>query len=250
MSTQMIEKEELKEILRQLRSKKDIARVRGHAKRALRRVDPKTLSLAEQELLSEGFTQEELRRLCDVHLELLSEELKKGPAIGKEHPIHILKVEHKIVQQNLDRLEQLMRQIDEASSFGEVKDSLEELKAISKLLVETESHHKREEEALFPRLEKHGVTGPPRIMRMEHDELRARKKVLKDLAQNPATLESKDFKARLKETGQYIVSTLRDHIFKEDNILYPTAMKTLSPGEWKDVKQQFDEMGYCSFTPR
>jgi hypothetical protein len=38
MSTEAIEKEELKEILRQLRSKKNIAIVRGQAKQALRRV--------------------------------------------------------------------------------------------------------------------------------------------------------------------------------------------------------------------
>ncbi len=56
MSGQVIEKEELKEILRQLKSKKDIAKTRTQAKETLKRVDPKTLSLAEQELLSEGFT--------------------------------------------------------------------------------------------------------------------------------------------------------------------------------------------------
>jgi len=249
MSTQAIEKEELKEILKQLKSRKDIARVTDQAKEVLRRVDPKTLSLAEQELLSEGFTQEELRHLCDIHLELLGGELEKGPAV-EEYAIQILKAEHKIVLQNLDRLEQAIRRIDGAEGFEEVKDSLEELKGISELLVETESHHKREEEALFSRLEKHGVTGPPRIMRMEHDELRVRKKALRDLAQKPKALKFEELKARLKETGGCTVSTLREHIFKEDNILYPTAMKTLSKTEWKDVKQQFDEMGYCSFTPR
>ena len=250
MSTQVIEKEELKEILRQLKSKKDIAKTRDQAKVVLKRVDPKTLSLAEQELLSEGFTQEELRRLCDVHLELLGKELEKGPVVEKEHPIQILKAEHKILQEYLDRLEQLMRQINSAKSLGEMKNGLEELKGIAGLLIETESHHKREEEALFPRLEKRGVTGPPRIMRMEHDELRARKKALRDLAQKPTAFEFEEFKGKLKGTAQYIVSTLRGHIFKEDNILYPTAMRTLNAAEWKDVKQQFDEMGYCSFTPR
>ncbi len=191
-----------------------------------------------------------MRRLCDVHLELLSEGLEEGPTVEKEHPIQILKAEHKIVQQNLDMLDRLISRMDDAKILEEVKDRLEELKEISELLIETESHHKREEEALFPRLEKHGVTGPPRIMRMEHDELRARKKALRDLAQKPTSLEFEELKARLTKTVQYIVSTLRQHIFKEENILYPTAMKTLRADEWKDVKQQFDEMGYCSFTPR
>ena len=54
-------------------------------------------------------------------------------------------------------------------------------------------------------------------------------------------IEKEELKARLNETGQYIVSTLRDHIFKEDNVLYLAAIKTLSTTGRKDAKQQFDE---------
>jgi len=42
---------------------------------------------------------------------------------------------------------------------------------------------------------------------------------------------------------------LTDHIYKEDNILYPTALSTLEKGEWDDVAREFESIGYCCFTP-
>lgn len=122
------------------------------------------------------------------------------------------------------------------------------MKAIAYLLLDTESHHKREEEALFPKLERHGVTGPPRIMRMEHEELRAQKRRLAELVEQAESMGYEAFSRELNEVGSYIASDLKDHIFKEDNILYPTALKTLEPEEWNKVLEEFEDIGYCCFT--
>ena len=37
-----------------------------------------------------------------------------------------------------------------------------------------ELHYQREENVLFPYLEKHGITEPPAIMWMDHDRIRGR----------------------------------------------------------------------------
>lgn len=42
---------------------------------------------------------------------------------------------------------------------------------------------------------------------------------------------------------------LTDHIYKEDNILYPTALSTLEKGEWGDVAGEFETIGLRRFTP-
>jgi PAS domain S-box-containing protein len=36
---------------------------------------------------------------------------------------------------------------------------------------------------------------------------------------------------------------------KENNVLFPTSLRVLAEDEWKDIRRQFDELGYCSFTP-
>ena len=250
MAETSIGKEELKKILRELKSESDVVKLEQKARYALKQIDPKTLSIAEQELLEEGFSQEDLRKLCDVHLQLLGENLEKGPSSDEGHPISILTEEHKIIKRSLDTLEHVTQNILTAKDYGEIQSELVNLRESSELLLETESHHKREEEALFPALEKHGISGPPRIMRMEHDELRARKKALGDLVERHHGMEFDEFKAKLKETSDFIVAKLRDHIFKEDNILYPTSTKTLGDEEWEEVRRSFDAIGYCCFTPR
>jgi len=41
---------------------------------------------------------------------------------------------------------------------------------------------------------------------------------------------------------------LTDHIYKEDNILYPAALSTLEKGEWDDVAREFETIGLRRFT--
>ena len=51
-------------------------------------------------------------------------------------------------------------------------DDMEKLKDIAHHLVEAENHHQREEDVLFPSLEKHNVVEPPNIMKLNHLEFR------------------------------------------------------------------------------
>ena len=58
------------------------------------------------------------------------------------------------------------------------------------------------------------------------------------------------FKEKLKMNSEYVVVTLRDHIFKENNILYPTAKDVIEKSKWEEIKAKSDQIGYCSFTPK
>ena len=46
-----------------------------------------------------------------------------------------------------------------------------------------------------------------------------------------------------------MAKNLDEHIYKEDNILYPMSLKTLKKDEWKGVRKKFDAIGYCCFAP-
>ena len=42
----------------------------------------------------------------------------------------------------------------------------------------------------------------------------------------------------------------RDHIFKENNILYPTSLEVIQDADtWQKLKDACDKIGYCCFTP-
>ena len=42
---------------------------------------------------------------------------------------------------------------------------------------------------------------------------------------------------------------LAGHFSKENRVLFPTAIQLFSDEEWIDIRKQFDDVGYCCFTP-
>ena len=216
------------------------------------------LSLAEQRLLERGVAPTELQGLCKVHLEVLEPQVQdlKNTA-GKSHPLHTLVAEHDLILGFLSDLTDAVDQLATKSGWDDETDDdvkvitlLRTMQSIAYHLVETEKHHQREEEALFPEIEAAGITGPTRIMRLEHDDLRPRKKALKELLGRAEEMDFIDFVAQLKELSDYTAFNLRDHIFKENTILYPAAFDALKdPSTWKRIKDKCDEIGYCCFTP-
>jgi PAS domain S-box-containing protein len=116
-------------------------------------------------------------------------------------------------------------------------------------LVGSEKHYQREENVLFPLLEKHGVTEPPKVMWMEHDQIREQKKKLPEIMKNANEANFQAFKEQLLDVAEEIGSLLPSHFYKENNILFPTAMSVVSEDEWIEAREEFDIIGYCCFTP-
>ena len=112
---------------------------------------------------------------------------------------------------------------------------------------------------MFPAVESRGVYGPTEIMRMEHKDLRRYKQELIKLAEEfreqsglteASELGFDEIKRRLASVVDFIQLTLRDHIFKENNILYPAALGVIIKAEdWNELKEKCDKIGYCCFTP-
>jgi PAS domain S-box-containing protein len=204
----------------------------------------------EQELISEGVSREEIQRLCEVHLAVFREQLEKQrfetPPTG---PIGILIEEHRMLQQVAQKLIELAERVRGAGGFEDAKEELAQLKHVTEELLDAEKHYLREENVLFPVLEKHGIVEPPAIMWMEHNQLREKKKQLKNLLESAAAVDFQDFKQKLGELAGTINTVLNSHIFKENNILFPTAQRVVTGQEWDAMREDFDEIGYCCFTP-
>ncbi len=49
--------------------------------------------------------------------------------------------------------------------------------------------------------------------------------------------------------GEYLSRELESHIFTEEKVVYQGALEALSPGDWEEIRQQCDRIGYCRFTP-
>jgi DUF438 domain-containing protein len=244
-------KSHLKELLKELRKGEVSEDTIEKTKQLFQAVSAKTLGYVEQELIREGVSHEEIRRsLCDIHLEVLRDSLvSKRVEVTSPHPVYTLMEEHKIILDSLGRLRSLVQRLKGKNMFDEMGEDLDELKDIAHHLVEAESHHQREEEVLFPRLEKHNIVEPAEVMRLDHEEFKEKKKKLYNFAHNARDYDFGHFRDRVVELGEYLADQLDSHIFKEDNILYQIALEVLSDDEWEEVKRECDKIGYCCYTP-
>lgn len=242
---------ELTVVLRELNEKGLTEELKEKGLKLVKSISPLELSIAEQQLIEEGTDPSELRHLCEIHMMVLKGELEKLQSnISKGHVLYTLIEEHELILGFLRELEEVTNVIlelenydDNRSEFGKVTELIDDI-------LNAEPHHKREEDVLFPVLEGMGVTGPTRIMRLEHDDLRNKKKALKKLSESVSDLDFTEYKEELKKLSNAICFELKDHIFKENYILYPTALESIeSEAKWSDMKTECDNIGYCTFTP-
>jgi len=244
-------KKVMKKIIAKLHSGVPPSEVKETFKRVLGSISPLEIANIEQELIKEGMPRKEIQRLCDVHLAVFREQLEKQKLeVPLGHPISILTEEHKILLQLSERLNIIVNRIQEASNVGDVADEAKQLKHIAEELLDAEKHYLREENVLFPFLEKHGITEPPAVMWIEHNQIRDTKKQLYGIVKNYSAISFQDFRKQLGETAKSLGNILPSHFFKENNILFPTALRVVTDEEWKDIRKEFDEIGYCCFTPQ
>ena len=244
--------EKLTEVLQKLNKEGLTNSLRKEALQIVSNINPIELSIAEQNLIEEGMKPEDLRHLCDIHMEVLRGELDKiKTKIEPGHVVHTLIAEHDKILEFLTELEELNSKIQKLEIYDSSLKEFEALKTIANNILDAENHHQREEQVLFAEMEDRSITGPTRIMRMEHEDLRAKKKLLKQAADEVSILEFNEFKEKVDEVAKYIIFNLRDHIFKENYILYPIAVESIKEDKvWEDMKRRCDKIGYCGFTPK
>lgn len=243
-------KEVLKEMVRRLHRGEQAEDIKEEFKELLKGLDSTEISRIEEELVREGMPVEELHRLCDVHLSVFKESIEKEKALAPPgHPIDILMEEHKMLLGFAERLRTMAKELKEAGSFDNGSEQLEHLNHIAEHFKSSGSHYVREENVLFPYLEKHGITNPPKVMWMEHDQIRGIEKNFYKLLEEREKLGFDDFSKQLEELALSLAEMLSSHFYKENNVLYPTSIKLMSGTEWDDMRRQFDELGYCCFTP-
>jgi hemerythrin-like domain-containing protein len=103
-------------------------------------------------------------------------------------------------------------------------------------------HHSKEEEALFPALERAGLSaegGPVGVMLAEHDE--SRELIEQMAAVLPQFGTSAESVPAFVASARRYVSLLRLHILKENDVLFPMAERVL--GDTVELGAEFQRLG-------
>lgn len=102
-------------------------------------------------------------------------------------------------------------------------------------------HHGKEEDILFRAMVDHGMPmdgGPLAVMLAEHAEGRRLTRALAELAADDAAWDPEQRRRLLRAATGY-ARLLRDHIQKEDRVLYPMAKQMLPESAWQQIESEF-----------
>ena len=154
-----------------------------------------------------------------------------------EKATELLSDEHRVIERVLAVLEKLTTKPVE-NSLDSWRKALDFFSHFA-----DQCHHLKEEQVLFPAMEERGIPrdgGPIGMMLMEHEEGRTYVRAM--LSAIPL-VETKNEAAKeiLVDKAKAYLRLLKDHIQKEDEILFKIADDVISPDEQKQLLRSFEE---------
>lgn len=222
-------KQAIKHIIKQLHAGMPLVEAKEKFEKEIGSITSYEIAQIEQELINEGVSPEEIKLFCNVHAMLFESVLSKNfkSVDHPAHPINFFKQENEYIKKLLEQI----RASAWEKNKEKLKGLLEELKGI-------EVHYQRKEQVLFPYLEKHGFTGPSKVMWGKHNDIRTMlRKALEEF-------DRVDFEEYVQKYLNPLVEEVDGMIFKEENILFPTALELLKPEEWVSVLRESKDVGY------
>ncbi len=241
----------LKHMILQLHKGEAPEQIRPQLIRVLGQVPYNDVVEVEQQLIDEGLPAEEVMRLCDMHTAALQGAIDqtgaKKPPPG--HPAHTFQMENEALRWEAKAIDALYAEVSSTHADVDVTAQMGDLQVRFNNLMDVEKHYLRKEHLLFPFLEKHGITGPPKVMWGKHDEARAKLVAAQDTLRSLERWQAKDAQSIIGLVLQPASSAVVDMVDKEEQILLPMCLDTLSDTEWFEVARQSNEYGYCLFDP-
>jgi DUF438 domain-containing protein len=234
----------LKEIIKGVHDGEDMGVLKEKFRMLIKDVDPSEISKMEQTLIDEGMPETEVKRLCDVHVEIFKEALEKQeiPEAPPGHPVHTFMQENRAAEKIMDEIEEMLKRLGDPPDETVFKDVMTGIQRQLENLAKIDSHYQRKENQLFPILEAHDISGPSQVMWGIHDDIRG---LLKKASHELSSGEPTTFVKTLKE----LIPTTREMIYKEEHILFPMSLEQLTQSEWKKVRKGEGEIGYSWVKP-
>lgn len=227
--------EMLKGIIKDLHQGKSPNEVKAEFQKLIQDVNASEIANMEQALIREGMDPGEITKLCDVHAAVFRDALEQNekPELIPGHPMYSIKHEN-------EEITKVLAELDSHMNDNQVEKFKERLAYFRENL---DRHYSKKENILFPYLERHNITGPPSVMWSVDDEIR-------DMGKGVAAkVDSVSNLTEIQESYAAFKHKIEEMQFKEENILTPMMMETLSDAEWGEIQQQDDEFDVAFSRP-
>jgi len=207
----------------------------------LRSATPQEISEIEQALIAEGLPVEDIQYLCDVHVAMFRESLDEQPSADMlpGHPIYTFRTENELVTIVLNDVRNTLRKLQQSQTAdltAKLQENIEKLK-------EFDRHYERKENLLFSYLEKVDFSGPSSVMWGIHDDIRKGWKKMSEALSSREKLDLKEIQ-NINQIFTPVENMMREMIYKEERILFPTAIERLAEADWLAIYAQEDDFGF------
>jgi uncharacterized protein len=243
-------KDKLKELILKLHEGENPSEIRQELVSTLQHIPYGEVVEVEQELIKAGLPETEVLRLCDIHGEVLEGhiDLSGSKEIPEGHPIDVLIKENRELLKVIDKAQTLLGVIQHLSDAEFPKYRLQ-IQACFNDLMDVDKHYKRKEYLVFPYLEKNDITGPPKVMWGKHDEIRDQLKGCIEILRTEE-LNRDDLLDAMNILFIPVLKSLSDMTKKEEEILFPMSMDTLTTEDWWHIHKQTLEFGFTLYDPQ
>jgi DUF438 domain-containing protein len=235
---------ELKAIIRELHAGGDPVALKRRFAVLAKDVDSIGIARMEQQLIDEGMPRQEIQKLCDVHVSIVQDALEREapPDVPPGHPVHTYRLENRALEAAAGGLRDLVVRLGDPPDAARFAESRAPMQAALEKVAAVERHYLRKENQLFPLLEKHGFSGPSQVMWGLHDEVRAAIRGCR------AALAGPDAARAAGEAGP-LARKVIDMIYKEERVLFPTALGMLAEADWARIREGEAAIGYALAAP-
>jgi DUF438 domain-containing protein len=230
----------LKSIIRDLHAGVPMEQLKERFATLIEDVGAGEIGAMEQQLIAEGMPESEVRRLCDVHVEVFADALDGHEAVKVPagHPIDSLQRENQAFLQVTATLRKVTDTVGDPPDMAQWARLKEGFTTSMERLFQIHTHYLRKENQLFPYLEKHGIEGPPKVMWAIHDDVRT---VIKE----GRAARGDGAAAAALSAARQLTTMVDDMIYKEEKILFPMSLEALTETDWIEARQGEAEVGYA-----
>lgn len=241
----------LKEVIQHLHAGAAPELVKQQLREIVRQTDATEIMAMEQQLMAEGMPVEEVRSMCDLHSQLTRDvlvQLAPPHSLAAGHPVDTFRRENAALQEVIGGMRALFADACKLESGADAAELVYRLRQSANELMDIDKHYQRKEHALFSCLERHGITGPSKVMWAKDDEVRS---LLKRMNQSAHDCNSTAGSIRqfFTQSAEAALSAVEEMIFKEENILLPMSLQTLTEGEWAEIWAASAQYGWCLVEP-
>jgi len=237
------------QLLKRIYRGEDPKLLREEAERFITDVHPEDIAAAKQNLINDGYSAQVVQHLSATFMLMGIPEGRNGnwgTLLPANHLLRLVIVEHDLIRCFLADLNDVVGAIQQMDHLTDVSSEFRKLAHIIEHLSVMKEHIEREEDVIFPYLERHSWMGCCLSIRDDHIGIRAEIDNLVALTVSFDKIGVEQFKARLTTITRNLSQIMLVHLFQEDEILYPIALGVVGDARvWERMKAVCDEIGYC-----